>query len=860
MPSPTPTQINWHKYSNSKTYVTFKRPAIGNNNEKFWRQHKYQERTLIKDIDSFESLRQWADEGQQAMPTRQQLDEWTQHKVFYFDLQKGFPFREDTEERVCLCSEWCNWTAFFHYNPIYRFIVVQNSQLFFKFAGNVPEIYLFDIAELLSKASNIPLNAMAFPLLHSANEYHNKNMRTYRKNKNFRRLYQNSYPNPVHTSGVAYNWIRYDLPIAQILHRLESNPSGDMWIRGLNQYNDLLYKLHYYCTLFDTLVLNDMKWMNEYTSVIHSKITQILPITYDSLLGQQSAATDRLFSSDLEYLSFVATNADEYQIKYLRAKAFQYGSTLNVVHRPEQTIGPNQQVVRSTGQQVRSYHNPLNVKVSLSPFANALIWVYKFFSQVISRLTIPNTYESVKAVNDGFSKLDRDFFDRYNNLSQQVKNNLFEVTVRELVANRVPIPKRQHVYVLYTLKLYSFVYVVLDHCIKARNQLFEEHMKKDVKAPGQFGDMLRFFRLYSALEQPFRQMSANAKLFSISYDMTQMIDDFYLTFWGRAPHELNVPQNPVLIDCVTSAFNQYKKQFVWIKNGGNTKKKFKALLEVYVQQLNQNLVNGQEIETNYLVPIYEQLSDDQHRAYDIETMDVIYLYLVRAICHIHLSTALTFTQRLLATIDSPPVLNRYDRGYQMCKPGWTQIFDSIRSAQDQFYQLRQRYIVFDDETERLGQTLDNSRNSIKAIYRGYYYKISKQWIEELSKMSYYIRQTARTGLTNADSQIVGSLMQLQLIFGLVCTTKFHAVFRTTFSVLRKGIQQSFRSAIGKVLHVQLYKACVTPMDEYLRNFANLRQKEVHECKIWTDFLGQHIPDLLTLQPNDVGLDMAVADT
>ena len=62
--------------------------------------------------------------------------------VKYNDMQIGFEFNDEFEDKVCLCSEWCNWNAFFHFNPIYRFILIQSSQMCITNRTNIPELYL----------------------------------------------------------------------------------------------------------------------------------------------------------------------------------------------------------------------------------------------------------------------------------------------------------------------------------------------------------------------------------------------------------------------------------------------------------------------------------------------------------------------------------------------------------------------------------------------------------------------------------------------------------------------------------------------------------------------------------------------
>ena len=63
--------------------------------------------------------------------------------IKYCDLQIPYTYEEEYEDTVCLCSQWCNWNAFFYYNPILRFLLVQHNKLYMKNRTNIADMYLF---------------------------------------------------------------------------------------------------------------------------------------------------------------------------------------------------------------------------------------------------------------------------------------------------------------------------------------------------------------------------------------------------------------------------------------------------------------------------------------------------------------------------------------------------------------------------------------------------------------------------------------------------------------------------------------------------------------------------------------------
>lgn len=60
---------------------------------------------------------------------------------------------EPIEEQFCRCSEWCNVSAFYFHNPIFRFLMVQFTNFYICSNANLPSSYMCALSYLFVESS-----------------------------------------------------------------------------------------------------------------------------------------------------------------------------------------------------------------------------------------------------------------------------------------------------------------------------------------------------------------------------------------------------------------------------------------------------------------------------------------------------------------------------------------------------------------------------------------------------------------------------------------------------------------------------------------------------------------------------------
>ena len=238
--------------------------------------------------------------------------------VKFIEMQTFFQ-SSDQLEKVCLCSEWCNWNAFFHFNPIYRFLMVRHSQLFMTRTIHFPEMYLC-ISILFGCASPFPRTPV-LQLMNNANDNRLKCLYNYiRKNPNYEIQYRVSLPDPYEMNAVAYNKLRYDMDIQRLCHDLDANPFSDFCIENLLNYYKVLSDLHVFHAQNRTFVYPHMKneWFLELELLGLYKYKEFVKYGYELSMRRKLLEFDYLFTEDYDNSSHVFRTADEKMIKNRR--------------------------------------------------------------------------------------------------------------------------------------------------------------------------------------------------------------------------------------------------------------------------------------------------------------------------------------------------------------------------------------------------------------------------------------------------------------------------------------------------------------------------------------------------------------
>jgi hypothetical protein len=79
-------------------------------------------------------------------------------------------------------------------------------------------------------------------------------------------------------------------------------------------------------------------------------------------------------------------------------------------------------------------------------------------------------------------------------------------------------------------------------------------------------------------------------------------------------------------------------------------------------------------------------------------------------------------------------LTSIDKSFTFCKQGFVLLLRTYRKCFDFIQQLKNRYIVFDDEYDRIAIVLNKTKDSVKGIYRDCYTKLSMDCFFEIENI------------------------------------------------------------------------------------------------------------------------------
>ena len=802
-----PGTVNWSEHKTKTAFVNFDRPAvIADTAIEFWR-------------------------GVGATPLH----------VHHFDLQRGYASGLDMEERVCLCNEWCNWTSFFAHNPIYRFIIVQNSQMCLIYQFNIPDLYVLAAAMVL-RNRNLPMTGVVLPLLRSADRYRHHNFsQIISPNQNFMFTYYQCYPDVDNVVGVVYNYIRYQLPVAQYCHQLVTEPTAEVCVKNLIGYYTVLSNLHQRCSYNPNFVkINRRKrWAKEIEKIQHHHLGDFFKKTYEAIFNRNLAqmSSDCLLDSDIEYERFVPKNDEERYMQHMRERA--------LLSKPE-----NEQLNPAT-------HNPLNLRFYVRTFTETFIWVYKFFIQIEPMFPTPRRSQALETVWEYCLALDDDLRAFHNGLTVQEQNSLFVALDHDFLDHGMDTLMASRLKFLYTLKLYSFGFIIQRHCIRIRDKVLNFDIDDGFSKQSQFTDVLEFIADYIAIEQTVRAVpNNNFRLFHVEKNRLQTLFlMFYGTngFYGKPDYENHNESNP-FFEFGLSALTFYNKLWVWIREGGNLRLRFLEIVDHYCFQFVQTIEQCQQLYYSVIEPSIHWLSNSF--THYIETMDLLMLYLIRGLCYCFIVNVFALFHVLIMELDCPH-LCRFMRGFSMCKPGWVPFIETMKYVLTLLDNNRTAYLIYDDELERINETFDDTKVMIKNIYKHFYYRLSSNWSTELTLIT---GEIIGGGLDAQTQDRLAHMMEAQLMFGLAFTCKFNAQFRSTFHILRAKIRQDFAYCTGNEPCLQRFQLCGPVIQQYYADIAAIAQAEPPNCPLWQQHMHHVSSNFRTLQPQDVNLlNLAEAD-
>jgi hypothetical protein len=169
--------------------------------------------------------------------------------AFPSDLQiENEFFDEVSEENFCICNEWCNWNAFFYYNPIIRFLMVGHNRIYMRNKTNIPDLYECITTYLLrATITRTPLQS----LLNSAHEYSQRNYLRSKSDANYKAIYRAIVhkPQPLvllsdELIGQTYLMLRRDVRPALIRLETDINLFLDSSIENIHQFYKVFNDLH----------------------------------------------------------------------------------------------------------------------------------------------------------------------------------------------------------------------------------------------------------------------------------------------------------------------------------------------------------------------------------------------------------------------------------------------------------------------------------------------------------------------------------------------------------------------------------------------------------------------------------------
>ena len=738
--------------------------------------------------------------------------------VRFIDMQIGFETNEDFEDRVCLCSEWCNWNAFFHHNPIYRFLMVRHHQLFMQNMSNIPDMYLC-VPVLLGCVPVTTIKKPILQLMECANEYRKRYYHSfYLKHPNradFQRLYANSHPQSLMMNGLTYNKLRNELKISELCHILDNNPLADICIENLINYYNVLISLHLYISSYPAFVINRRLWSQDLDLLGRNKYRDYFKQSYTKCMEKLIHGYDSLFTEDYEYSTQLPKTEE---------------------HRD----------IRDDRNRVRV--SPFNLSVRTSVFLNTFVSVYKFLSRVEPILPKAYKTQAREHIMVCYRRLDIDF-DGLRNANNYLG---FELDSTRSGFNNL----QQYFDLFYTLKLYFYSFEIQKHCIDSVIKYNKRmHIKSD-----QVSSTFNFIWNYEFIEQHFRN-TYNGIVFLIE-DFEVLFTAFYDTFWGRAQHETQ--QFTSLENVTLSAVRQYQRLYFWEQNNGYDRQKFARIMNSMTTCLTNTRQRSDQIHNHiwftiaFLAntpgfPLTHEIVNRPIYPFGAEMMDHLIYYLVKANCSVILSTVAKFLKPMHALQLNQLVTQHIC--LSLCKPGWINLFGTMDTVLISLDDLKTRNIVYDDEFNRISNTCLQTKQMIKDIYRQFYQKLTIEWINELITFFGSITQPPPNLV-----QTAVKFMELHLVYGLSFCAFFVDHFRLQFATSRKLLIQ--RLNIGAQPHLQhqiVFTQLLPIVRNYLTNRETIALARPLSIPPWSQYMTQFITVTQQLTGEQLNIDLNEAN-
>ena len=778
-----------HKTTANKSKITYIRKRVDPTSEMaFWSTDRSLEQLMQRiRIDIVEK----------GSDNYSQIGQLLGRTVKFIDLQIPMNFEDEFEDTVCLCSEWCNWNAFFHFNPIYRILMVNHNQIYLKDKTNIADMYLFSATGVLLTAQMTynPGHALAekvpiLQLIIEANKYKQTNYnRFFMRQNGWRKIYQKSKPSFILMNGISYKTLRESIIISEVIIQLSTDPFADICCETLINYYKVLSDLHRLVSKMDLFVPQDSdslkKWFKELDKISREDFYIYIVTSYNILMSEPRIGYDFLFSEDYEYSDIFIQTEEEKEIKQERDMILRFGAP----------------------------QNPMNIRVYLEPLVTTFTSIYKLITKFEPMLPTAHSSKPLLQIYNFYRQFDTDFVGFSN-------NNDFDFTTDYEVMATDPTQWQhfKHYYVFYTLKLYSMAFGIQKNCITS---VINYNKRCSVNYRDQVCPLFTFIWDNVIIENKFRT-AYQEFLFEIPNDIGLRIDDFYNNFWGQSAHEM-AATTATFQECIDSGYMEYQRLYFWWKDGGEKWKRFKRILDVFIE--NQVAIGNrtQQIFSTYIMRSIISIGNYVNF---IEVFDVLVYYLLKAYSSMILDTISTF-MKALHTLQVNELVDN-NTSYTLSKPGWVPLFRTMYQTFDRLNQILPRFVVFDDENERIVNTISRTRSLVKDIYRDFYQKLSFEFQNELVDI-YNLRPCYRPCI---------SLICLHMVSGIGFLSAFIDDFRQESQYYRKILRALLDNNPDPQLHQQtvlhISRVAITP---YLRDRNAIREAKPFLCSIWRNLFG-----------------------
>ena len=189
--------------------------------------------------------------------------------------------------------------------------------------------------------------------------------------------------------------------------------------------------------------------------------------------------------------------------------------------------------------------------------------------------------------------------------------------------------------------------------------------------------------------------------------------------------------------------------------------------------------------------------------------------------------------------------------FSLTKPGWVHIFRTYRRVFQCLQRLRDEYIIFDDELERIENILSQTEDLVKGVYKDFYRKTLRDWLDE-SDFFY---------CTPGAPQSLERVLVLHLAVGQSLIAAFFDDFRLLSNLYRTKYLEIFTQPPDIQFPQQMALHQIQPTLEQYLNDKNLCQwAQPFRANIWKTTFNHIFADFDQMTANQLRIDLNAANT